>query len=64
VTIYLNFSEVSIELKSVDAVADIHIAQTLTYMKLMNKKYGLLINFNVTLLKNGVRRLINKYYQE
>jgi len=57
-------NELILELKSVDAVADIHIAQTLTYMKLMNKKYGLLINFNVTLLKDGIRRLINKYYQE
>ncbi len=36
---------------------DVHIAQTLTYMKLGNYKTGLLINFNVTLLKNGIKRL-------
>jgi GxxExxY protein len=53
-----------LEIKSVDAIADIHIAQTLTYMKLMNKKFGLLFNFNVVLLKDGIKRLINKYYRE
>jgi GxxExxY protein len=51
-----------LELKSVDGISDIHIAQTLTYMKLMNKQFGLLINFNVVLLKDGIKRLINKYY--
>lgn len=53
-----------LELKSVDGVSDIHIAQTLTYMKLMNNQFGLLINFNVVLLKEGIKRLINKYYKE
>lgn len=57
-------SELILEIKSVDAVADIHIAQVLTYMKLRNRKYGLLINFNVPLLKDGIKRLINKYYKE
>lgn len=57
-------NELVLELKSVDTIADIHIAQTLTYMKLPNKKFGLLINFNVILLKNGIKRLINKYYIE
>ena len=56
-------NELVLELKSVDAIADIHIAQTLTYMKLMNIKYGLLMNFNVVLLKDGIKRLINKYYK-
>ncbi len=56
--------ELIIEIKSVDAIADIHLAQVLTYMKLMNKKYGLIINFNVVLLKDGIKRLINKYYKE
>ena len=56
-------SELVLELKSVDAIADIHIAQTLTYMKLTNIQYGLLINFNVVLLKEGIKRLINKYYK-
>ncbi len=53
-----------LELKSVDGVSDIHIAQTLTFMKLMNNQFGLLINFNVVLLKEGIKRLINKYYKE
>lgn len=49
-----------IEIKSVDALNDIHLAQTLTYLKLGNYKLGLLINFNVLLLKNGVKRVVNK----
>jgi GxxExxY protein len=48
-----------IELKSVDSLNDIHLAQTLTYLKLGNYKLGLLINFNEVLLKNGVRRIVN-----
>jgi len=48
-----------IEIKSVDALNDIHLAQTLTYLKLSNCKLGMLINFNVTLLKNGIKRVIN-----
>jgi len=52
-------SKVVIELKSVEALNDVHLAQTLTYMKLGNFKLGLLINFNVTLLKNGIKRVIN-----
>ena len=48
-----------IEIKSVEALNDVHLAQTLTYMKLGNYKLGLLINFNVALLKNGIRRVVN-----
>ncbi|QOI98675.1 MAG: GxxExxY protein [Flammeovirgaceae bacterium] len=48
-----------IETKSVDALNDIHLAQTLTYLKLANYKLGLLINFNVVLLKEGIKRIIN-----
>lgn len=47
---------VVIELKSVDSLNPIHEAQILTYMKFANKNIGLLINFNVTLLKNGLKR--------
>jgi|MGYP000884509497 GxxExxY protein len=43
-----------IEIKSVEALNDIHLAQTLTYLKLGNYKLGLLINFNVILLKDGI----------
>jgi GxxExxY protein len=48
-----------VEVKSVDTLNDIHLAQVLTYLKLSNYKLGLLINFNVTLLKNGIKRVIN-----
>ena len=51
--------KVVIEIKSVEALNDVHLAQTLTYMKLGGYKLGLLINFNVSLLKDGIRRVIN-----
>lgn len=47
-----------VEIKAVDALADIHTAQVLTYLKLSGNRLGLLINFNVTLLKNGIKRLV------
>ncbi|HAQ37972.1 MAG TPA: GxxExxY protein [Saprospiraceae bacterium] len=47
---------VVLELKSVEAFTPVHEAQILTYMKLSNKTIGLLINFNVLLLKNGIKR--------
>ena len=50
--------EVIIELKSIECLAPVHQAQLLTYMKLANKKPGLLINFNVPDLKKGVKRMI------
>ena len=48
-----------IELKAVDTIIDVHSAQILTYIKLGGYKLGLLINFNVILLKDGVRRFVN-----
>lgn len=48
------------EVKSVDALADIHLAQ-LTYLKLTSNRFGLLINFNVLKLKDGVKRVVNRY---
>lgn len=47
------------ELKSVEALTDVHLAQVMTYLQLLECRLGLLINFNVTLLKNGVRRVVN-----
>ena len=47
-----------VELKSVEAINDVHIAQILTYLKLANLKLGLLINFNVKDLKQGIRRFV------
>ena len=52
--------------KVIDTTIEIHIlpiheAQLLTYLKMMNKKVGLLINFNVSVLKNGIKRMVNKF---
>lgn len=49
---------VIIEIKSVDAIADIHMAQILTYLKLSGCKLGLLANFNVRHFKDGIKRVI------
>src|SRR5687767_5620852 len=50
---------VIVEIKSVAALAPIHEAQSLTYLKLRGMKVGLLINFNVVVLKDGIRRLVH-----
>lgn len=47
-----------LEIKSVETLTDIHAAQVLTYLKLSGCRLGLLINFNVSLLKNGLKRLV------
>jgi GxxExxY protein len=47
-----------IELKAVDALASIHEAQVISYLKATQLKLGLLINFNVELLKHGVKRIV------
>ncbi len=48
-----------VELKTVDNFTDVHFAQVLTYLKLGKYKLGLLINFNVALLKNEIKRIAN-----
>jgi GxxExxY protein len=48
-----------IELKSVEYLMPVHFSQTLTYLKLSNRKLGLLINFNSAVLRNGVHRVVN-----
>ena len=50
---------VIVELKAVDTLTHLHQAQLLSYLKLSGKKVGLLINFNVLRLKNGLRRMVN-----
>ena len=52
-------NKIVIEIKTVDAFSDVHFAQVLTYLKLCNYKLGLLINFNVLKLKDGIKRIIN-----
>jgi len=51
-------NEVIVELKSIEALAPVHTAQILTHLKFAKKKVGLLINFNVTVLKQGIKRYI------
>ena len=50
--------KVVVEIKSVEALTDVHTAQVLTYLKLSNAKVGLLINFNVLKLTDGIKRLV------
>lgn len=50
---------VILELKAVDRIEPIHEAQLLTYLKLTNLKLGILINFNVPILKDGIKRIVN-----
>jgi GxxExxY protein len=52
-------NKVVIEIKTVEQFTDVHTAQVLTYLKLGNYKLGLLLNFHVTTLKNGIKRIIN-----
>lgn len=49
---------VIVEVKAIDALASIHTAQVLTYLRFSGRRLGYLINFNTTLLKNGLRRLV------
>jgi GxxExxY protein len=51
-------NQIIVELKSLDLLSKIHTAQILTYMRFANIKTGLLINFNVTVLKNGIKRFV------
>ena len=51
--------KVIIEIKAVSAFTEVHLAQILTYLKLTDCKLGLLLNFNVKLLKNGIKRIVN-----
>ncbi|MDR1882721.1 MAG: GxxExxY protein [Prevotella sp.] len=50
-----------LEIKSVEALNDLHMAQILTYLRLSDCKLGLLINFNTVLFKDGIKRVINGY---
>lgn len=51
--------KVILEIKSVEAIASVHQKQLLTYLRLSNIKLGLLINFNVPLIKDGIQRIVN-----
>jgi len=53
-------NKVIVELKSIEALAPVHFKQVQTYLKLSDLKLGLLINFNVNLIKDGIHRIVNK----
>ena len=53
-------NKVLVEIKSVEAIAPVHKKQLLTYLRLTDKRLGLLINFNVELIKNGITRVVNR----
>jgi GxxExxY protein len=52
---------VIVELKAIESVLPIHEAQLLSYLKLSGKKLGLIINFNVVHLKDGIKRMVNRF---
>lgn len=52
--------KVIVEIKSIEALAPVHRKQLLTYLRLADKRLGLLINFNVELIKDGITRVVNK----
>jgi GxxExxY protein len=51
-------NELIVELKAIESLQDVHLAQMLTYLKLAGKELGLLVNFNVPLIKQGIRRVV------
>ena len=55
-------NKVIIEIKSVAEISNIHPKQLLTYLKITDLKLGLLINFNESLIKNGIKRIVNNLY--
>lgn len=54
-------NEIILELKSVDIILPVHKAQIISYLKLADKRLGFLINFNVPLIKEGLKRFVNNY---
>jgi len=56
-------NEIVVELKAVEVLLPVHEAQLISYLKLADKKLGFLINFNVTLIKEGIKRRINGYFE-
>ena len=52
-------NKIIVEIKSVEAIAPVHKMQVLTYLRLVDKRLGLLINFNVAFIKDGIYRIVN-----
>ncbi len=53
--------KIIVDTKNIEAIADIHIAQLLTYLRFLNLRHGLILNFKTVLLKNGIKRVLNGY---
>lgn len=53
--------KIVIDTKNIEAIADIHIAQILTYLRFLNLRHGLILNFKTVLLKNGIKRVLNGF---
>ncbi len=56
-------NRIVVETKSIEAIINIHKAQILTYLRCLNLRYGLILNFNTALLKDGIKRVLNGYDQ-
>ncbi len=54
-------NKIIVETKRIEAIAEIHTAQVLTYLRFLNLRYGLILNFNTELLKYGIKRVLNGY---
>jgi len=52
---------VIVDTKTIDAIGDLQIAQLLTYLRFLNLRYGLILNFKTVLLKDGIKRVLNGY---
>lgn len=55
---------VPVEIKAGEGIAPIHLAQTLTYLKLYDRRLGFMLNFNVILMKEGIRRIVNNWHYQ
>ena len=53
--------KIIVDTKNIDAIADIHIAQMLTYLRFLNLRHGLILNFKTVLMKNGIKRVLNGF---
>jgi GxxExxY protein len=53
--------KIIVDTQNIEAIADIHIAQLLTYLRFLNLRHGLILNFKTGLLKNGIKRVLNGY---
>ncbi len=53
--------KIIVDTKNIEAIADIHIAQILTYLRFLNLRFGLILNFRTVLLKDGIRRVVRGY---